>query len=227
MRRYALLSALVVSVLFTSNAGAALVNHMLNQTNANPTLSDNVNYAQVTIDDNSANKLTFTVSLLSPLTSIAGSSFGIQNFGFNVIGTNPLADASGSNTQWILPSLWTASVAPPPNQLDGFGRFEVSVSTTGSGRLSPLAFSLVNTGLTLSSFAELSTNNAGEGNHFFAAHIAGFDAANGVTSAYFGGSVPSPAAVPLPAAAWLLGSGLLGLVGATRRRGRSSSQSVV
>ena len=33
--------------------------------------------------------------------------------------------------------------------------------------------------------------------------------------------------VPVPAAVWLLGSGMLGLVGATRRRGRSISKNVV
>ena len=31
-------------------------------------------------------------------------------------------------------------------------------------------------------------------------------------------SVPAPAAVPVPAAAWLLGSGLIGLVGVARRK---------
>jgi hypothetical protein len=151
--------------------------------NGNPTLADNVGYAQVTIDNNSANALTFTVSLLSPLTSIAGSNFGIQEFGFNVIGTNPLADAARANAQWTLPSSWSANVAPPPNQYDGFGRFEVSLSTTGSERPSPLIFQLLNAGLTLSSFAENSTNTAAEGNVFFGAHIAGIDTGNGLTSA--------------------------------------------
>ena len=36
--------------------------------------------------------------------------------------------------------------------------------------------------------------------------------------ALFGLSSPAPAAVPLPAAVWLFGSGLLGLVGVARRR---------
>ena len=103
----------------------------------------------------------------------------------------------------------------PANQLDGFGRFELALSTTGQGRQSPLSFALLNTGLTLNSFTEASTSTAGEGNVFFAAHIAGFDAGGGVTSAYFGGS--QVAAVPLPASLPLLFAGL-GVMGWLGRR---------
>ncbi len=217
-RSHLLLAALALPSLWAGSAEAAMVSYYLNQVNVNPTLADNVNYARVTIDDNTANRLTFTVTLLAPLTSIAASNFGIQEFAFNVVGnTNPLQDAAGSNAQWVLPTQWTASVAPPPNQLDGFGRFEVAVGTTGSARLTPLIFQLVNSGLGLSSFTENSTNNAAEGNRFFAAHIAGFNV-SGVTSAYFGGSDSVPTAVPVPAAIWLLSSGLLGGLGWVRRR---------
>jgi hypothetical protein len=128
-----------------------------------------------------------------------------------VIGSNPLNDASSSNAQWTLPTSWAALVAPPPNQLDGFGRFEVSVEGVGSARLPSLQFQLKNTGLTLASFAVASSGTAGQGNVYFAAHIAGFDAGGGVTSAYFGGSAPAPAAVPLPNVALLLPVWLLGL----------------
>lgn len=38
---------------------------------------------------------------------------------------------------------------------------------------------------------------------------------------YFAGSLTQVAAIPVPAAAWLMGSGLLGLVGVARRRRRS------
>lgn len=212
-RQQGFLAAVCIASLFTANAHAAFVSYVLDQSNA---LSDGVHYAQVTIDDHgTTDRLTFTVSPLAALTSIAGANFGIQEFGFNVVGlANPLADASATNAQWELPAEWSAKVSPPPNQLDGFGRFEVSVSATGSDRQRPLSSSLFNTGLTLGSFAEFSTNVAAQGHVYFAAHVTGFDA-SGVTSAYFGGSTLTP--VPLPAASWLLVSALGGF-GLMRRR---------
>lgn len=216
----ALVSAVVVASL-ALDVRAAAVGYMLNQTNGHPGLSDGVNYANVVIDDNTANTLTFTVTLLPPLTSIAGSNFGLQEFGFNVVGTHLLVDAAATNSQWTLPASWQANVAPPPNQMDGFGRFEVSVGSSGSARLSPLVFSLKNTSLSLASFAELSSNTAAQGNVFFAAHIAGFTAPGALTSAYFGGSLgfdPASAIVPLPAAVWMLGMGLTALAGVARHR---------
>lgn len=211
----------MVGITLALDVEAAAVGYVLNQTNGNPSLADGVNYANVVIDNNTPNSLTFTVTLLPSLTSIAGSNFGIQEFGFNVVGTNPLLDAAATNSQWTLPTSWKANVAPPPNQMDGFGRFEVSVGATGSARLSPLVFTLKNTSLTLASFAELSSNTAAQGHVYFAAHIAGFTAPGGLTSAYFGGSLgfdPNTATVPLPAAAWMLGAGLVTLAGAARRR---------
>jgi hypothetical protein len=200
-------------------AQAAFVTYYLNQSNILP-LPDGVDYATVKIDDlGTTHTLRFTVSLLAPLTTIAAANFGIQQFGFNVAGTplTTLADTAVSNGQWTIPAGWSVAVAPPPNQLDGFGRFEASIGTTGSARLSPLTFDLLNTGLSIGSFAENSTNTAGEGNTFFAAHVAGFSAGTD-TSAYFGGSSLAPTAVPLPASLPMLfaGIGLMGWMG--RRR---------
>ena len=48
----------------------------------------------------------------------------------------------------------------------------------------------------------------------FAQHNANFD----ITSVHFDSFVPTPSGVPVPAAVWLFGSGLLGLVGIARRK---------
>lgn len=218
------ISTILVSspLLLANGAGAAFVTYDLNRTNGEPDLLDGVQYAQVRIDDSAPGQLDFIVTPAAVLSSLAVSTFGIQTFGFNVVGINPLTDASGSNAQWTLPSGWTVNVAPPPNQQDGFGRFEVMLSGGGSNRQAPLIFSIKGTSLTLASFAELSTGSSvTQGAAYFAAHIAGFDGPGGVSSAFFAGSDPgAPANVPLPAAAGLLVGGgvLLGALGRRRRR---------
>jgi hypothetical protein len=178
-------------------ARAASISYVLDQTNIDQApITDGTPYVRVTIDDNTPNALTFTVSLLSSLTSIASSSFGTQDFSFNVVGAGAgtLQDSGSVAGQWTLPSGWSANVAPPPNQADGFGSFEVQVSGNGSNRQSPLVFSLNGTGLTINSFAEASTGTANQGNVFFATHVAGFNGPSGTTSGFFGGStVPEPA----------------------------------
>jgi hypothetical protein len=185
-------------------------------------LVDGVNYAQVTIDNNTVNKLTFNVTLLAPLTSIASTNFGIQDFSFNVAGTNPLSDSGAVAGQWTLASGWGANVAPPPNQADGFGKFDAQVAATGNSRANPtLTFSIdsASTGLALSSFAKTSTNGNGQGNVYFAAHIAGYNGPGGNTGGYFGGSVSvTPSSVPVPASAWLFASCLASLAGLARKR---------
>lgn len=211
--RYHALSGLVgliACAALAESADAASITYVLNQTNADAgSLLDGTQFGTVTIDNDIANSLRFTVTLSTSLTSIAGSNFGIDNFAFNVTGANPLQDFGSVPGQWSLPSGWAANVAPPPNQMDGFGRFEAAVDGSGSARQTTLVFSVNNIALDLYRFAELSTNNAGQGNVFFSMHVAGFNGPNGISSAYFGGSTEmSP--VPLPAGLPLLLSGLLG-----------------
>ncbi len=189
------------------NAGAASISYYLDQTNIDSgALVDGVPYALVTIDDNVPNQLNFTVSLLASLTSIAGSNFGIDNFAFNVVGANPLQDSGTVAGQWTLPAGWAGNVEPPAIQADGFGRFDARVDGGGSTRLTTLSFSLNNTALTLYSFAEASHNGNGQGNVYFAAHIAGFSPGAPASSGYFGGSTLT--AVPLPASLPLLLTGI-------------------
>lgn len=199
--------ALSVSIFFAVQAEAASVSYFLDQSNA---LADGPNYLMVTISDGAGGLIDFKVETLAPLNSMAGSNFGIQKFGFNTTLSNP-PDASLVN----LSTGWVGNSAPPPNTEDGFGTFDIEVSNGGSNRLSVLTFSINVDGDSIFNYAsELSSGTAGQGNVLFAAHVAGFDDGYGNTSAFFGGST----LVPLPAAVWLLGSGLLGLAGIARRR---------
>lgn len=198
------LASLCAASLLALNAQAASVSYLLNESNSLP---DDA-YATVTIDDlGTSNTLQFTVtpnhSVLVP--PVSGGNYGVQQFGFNVNGS------IASGTTWSLPSNWSKSTSGAHN-MSSFGNFEVEVKKGGQGdRQDPLVFSLINSGLTVNSFAEFSSNG-----HYFAAHIAGFTApvVSG-QSTWVGGSTVAP--VPVPAAAWLFGTGLAAL-GLVRRR---------
>lgn len=199
-------------------------------------------YARVTIDDNGTPGLiNFTVSILpSILTANKTDNFGLQSFGFNVLTPGDAtslvaADITGLDTGWSA----TVSFNPPNSggtAQDGFGKFDAVVSNGGSNRLDPsLAFS-INLGLDQGTTDNIFDYvDASSGGHFFAAHIAGFNDLNPLgpvtgcvidsegnataecnllTSVY----VADSTVVPVPSALWLLGSGLLGLIGVARRK---------
>lgn len=192
----------------------------LDQSNALP---DGSNYLQVTLTD-TAGGVDFRVQTLAPLNDVAGGNFGIQKFGFNFAD-----DASFEITG--LPSHWRVY---EDKQMSEFGRYDIRLTGRGSIRTDDLQFSVA--GADLSDFET-----------FFAAHVAGFewcldgdqsatwrdgesdsdewtggkpcrDGKDCITSAYFGGGND---AVPLPASAWLLISGMVGF-GAVIRRRRNS-----
>lgn len=188
-------------------ASAATISYYLDQSNGP---GDGINYAQVTISD-SGDDILFSVQLLTSAFSVSpDANFGLQNFSFNV---NDLLTVGPANISTVDPSTWTISTNT--NAGGGFGKFDFQLSGTGSDRTDLLTFSITGvSGDTINDYAIGSDLNPSSG-EFFAAHIAGFDGKNSITGAQFAGST---AVVPVPAAVWLFGSGLLGLAGIARRR---------
>lgn len=204
-------SVLILFISFANNtADAATISYYLDQTNVDPLMPDGTNYMIVTATGDTFGQVDFRIETV-PGAFTQGVNFGIQGFGFSIVPSTNLL----SNTDFILPESWTVNIAPPSNVMDGFGGFDVLVSNGGGNRQDPLQFSVL--GLTLDDLFEVSSGNAGQGNVVFAAHVADFVISDpGVTSGFIGGST----LVPVPAALWLFGSGLLGLIGVARRKAR-------
>ena len=97
---------------------------------------------------------------------------------------------------------------------DGYFDFLFSFPTDDANRFEgteTITFLLEADGLLASFFAFYSEEGGGEGSWLAAAHIQAISTDPGST--WVGGTVP----VPIPGAVWLLGSGLLGLVGLKRK----------
>ncbi len=198
-------AALLIAAVSTAPVQAASVTYFMNQSNVS-TLPDGTDYLKVTLDDDGVlGDINFTVETLAPLSSLAVNKFGIDQFGFNTDITLISSNITNAPSNWSLLG---------SGNMDGFGGFSFREDTNGANnRIDPLTFSI--TGITGDTFADYvgsSSGNAGEGNALFAAHVAGFDDGNGNTSGFFA------APVPVPAAVWLFGSGLLGLAGVARRK---------
>jgi hypothetical protein len=183
---------------------ATTVTYVMDQSNA---LTDGVDYLSVTLSDDIDGQLDFWVDSLPVLSDIAGDNYGIQSFAFNY--------SSLLASDFILSDGWHVQYNKGMSEV---GMFDVRIMGAGNSRQDPLHFSVI--GLSLDEIVA-----------DFAAHVAGFDLSlgdcsldgncdDGITSAFFFGNreaVP-PAAIPVPAAAWLFSSGLVGLIGVARRR---------
>jgi hypothetical protein len=185
-------------------AHATSVSFFLDQSNQLP---DGTNYLSVMLTENGTGGVDFLVKTLAPLNDIAGSNFGIQMFGFS------FADGTWGEIS-ELPDHWRVQ---NNKRMDGFGNFDIRLAGTGNARTDSLSFTVND--VNLNDFGSL-----------FSAHVAGFewctiddnrrnwcDGKNCTTSAFFAGSMPV-SQVPLPAALWLFGSGLIGLAAVTRRK---------
>lgn len=241
MKQYTLLAGgvglAVAGLLVSSLAHAASQSYSLDDTNtAGGSLFDGTPYLTVTIDDEGdPGLINFTVATTDNLTD--AGNFGIQSFAFNVTtAPNPLAttDITGLPDGWAVNSVGATTELRPGNA-DGYGSFDVVLNSTGITRVDPLTFSIDAAGDDISSYFDLSAGNAGAQPHVqFAAHVTGIDTGvfptgctagdagcEEISSAWFGGGPPVDIIgppVPVPAAVWLFGSGLLGLVGVSRRR---------
>jgi hypothetical protein len=200
---------------------AATLSYFLDQSNQISVLPDGKDYLEVTLTS-TGTAVDFKVDILSALTQYSGGStqFGLDSFGFNTSGA--ASSITAANFSALPSTKWTVQTSINQN---GFGQFDLIPQTNGANnRVSELTFALTPVASggaktidqNLFDYIVLSGGHAGEGNEYFAAHVAGFTIKNsGVTSAYFGGTTP----VPLPETGWLLLSGLAALVWLTRNVG--------
>lgn len=209
-----LASAALLTVLATAPVHAASIAFHLDRSNLLP---DGTPWLEVNIADGANGAIDFTVRILEPLLSMLdGPNPGISKFAFNVIpGVQvPLTSIS------IHGSSWGWEIAPQA-PMDVFGTFTRRLRSTDAHTPldDVLRFSIDVPGDSILDYVALS-KNASAGASFFSAYVAGIRPdgclkSNCLTGAFFAGDI---AVVPLPAAGWLMLSGVAALA-AIRRQG--------
>ncbi len=161
-------------------------------------MSDGVDYLSVNLTENMTGGVDVLAKTLDPLNNLNTKHFGIQKFAFS-FDDGTMGDVTGLPDGWKVKS---------DRRMNGFGKFDTGILGKAGARTDTLSFTI--NGVGLDDFES-----------FFAVKVAGLDNKLGPSSAFFGGSLEngntSLAAVPVPAAVWLLSSGLVGLVGLAQR----------
>lgn len=204
--KHVLPAATLLVATFAAPTHAAFIETTLNFTNNNNWTNPGV-FATVKIEDDGeigvdAGEIKFTVSLLNePL----AENFLIEQFGFAGTGldlSTATFDFSAMTPVWAYSGGANMSV---------FGTFQDSVqwSGQGSGGDEPLIFTIDIAGDAISNYVTTpSTGGQPRVPSFFSIKV----------SSQGPGAFIGESAVPVPAAVWLFGSGLLGLVGMARRK---------
>jgi hypothetical protein len=205
-------SALLFGLTAAVQVQAASVSYLLDQSNR---LADGPAYLQVTVSDGADGAIDFRVEALGPLTDTARWKFGIQRFAFNIAPEIAAEDISLSG----LPKRWRVK---DDRRMAGFGRFDIALLGNVSNRTDVLTFSIAGVdGDSVLDYVLTSAGTARDGRALYAAFVGGLGREYGrdktpttAGAAFFGGST----VVPLPAAGWLLLTGLVAALRFARRR---------
>lgn len=191
---------LVFSLLLVGRTEAAYVQYVLEQTNPH---RDNTTSLLVTVTDLQTGLLEFLVETQSAqLMSLqdaqpAPRGFSGKNTGIFSFGLQLEPGVMLTEENFLLPENWKVQFNKVMGQA---GLFDVRLLGTGNNRQDPLEFSIVGLKFEdiIPGFASLLKADGGSGGFFSGDELV--------------------AAIPIPAAIWLFGSGMLLLGGAATRR---------
>jgi hypothetical protein len=202
----AIVLAITTGGLFASPAQAASVPVNLDTSNALGTNPAGVDFLFVTVSDGLDGAVDFRVEINPALNTTGGSDPGIQAFSFN------FGDLGVTADNLVLPDGW--SVKGFNQHHSNFGSFDIQIHGTGNSRQNPLLFSVQ--GISGDSAVDYVSlfSRGGQQDSLFAAHVPGLHV-TGSGGAHFGGT----SVVPVPAAVWLMLSGLGLLVIRARAKG--------
>lgn len=206
MNKASYYSLMTATSLFAVSANAATVSYILTEGDGSVGPGE---YVSVMLEDSMSNPGSVDISV-SQLEDISvGENPGIVAFGFNLLNV-PGEEGKAPNPDAVmitgLPDNWTKRYDYPMSE---FGNFGFVVKGIDYDREETLTFSV----------AGMTTADFGTG---FAASVQGDPAdSNSFMTVTYGNAKPVDGGtppIPLPAAAWLMMSGLVGVVGVARRR---------